>query len=167
MRRLVPHITLRHKNAHVGKCEQNQSLLSPFKCLSASSDTELTTTPLINIKLVVNFNMTHDLHEFVPTFNLYLIIENAQNPARKHFEKTYITIRNRSTNCATVFIIQQKFETYILKIKNISSQKLSSMTVNFFTSITSAQPQEMEGGTFCLGVEQPQGESEGSRNQLA
>ena len=32
--------------------------------------------------------MTSNLHEFVPTFPLYLNIENVQNPAQKHFEKT-------------------------------------------------------------------------------
>ena len=32
--------------------------------------------------------MTHNLHEFVPPFTLYLTIENAQNPEGKHFEKT-------------------------------------------------------------------------------
>ena len=35
--------------------------------------------------------MTNKLHEFVPPFTLYLNIQNAQNPARKHFEKTNIT----------------------------------------------------------------------------
>ena len=32
--------------------------------------------------------MTHNLHEFVPLFTLYLNVQNAQNPSRKHFEKT-------------------------------------------------------------------------------
>ena len=35
--------------------------------------------------------MSHKLHKFVPPFTLYLNAENAQNPARKHFEKTTIT----------------------------------------------------------------------------
>ena len=32
--------------------------------------------------------MTSHLHEFVPTFTLYLNIENAPSPAEKHFDKT-------------------------------------------------------------------------------
>ena len=32
--------------------------------------------------------MTHHLHEFVLPFMLYLNVENAQNPAQKHFDKT-------------------------------------------------------------------------------
>ena len=32
--------------------------------------------------------MIHKLHEFVPPFTLYLNVENAKIPARKHFEKT-------------------------------------------------------------------------------
>ena len=35
--------------------------------------------------------MTHKFHEFVPPFTLYLNIENTQNPAWKHFEKTIYT----------------------------------------------------------------------------
>ena len=36
--------------------------------------------------------MTHKLHivKFVPPFTLYFNVENAQNPGRKHFEKTNI-----------------------------------------------------------------------------
>ena len=32
--------------------------------------------------------MTHKLHKFVPPFTLHFNVETAQNPARKHFEKT-------------------------------------------------------------------------------
>ena len=42
----------------------------------------------MNIKQVLNFMMTHKLHAFVPPFTLFSNIENSQNPARKHFEKT-------------------------------------------------------------------------------
>ena len=34
--------------------------------------------------------MTINLHEYVPPLTLYLNIENAHNPARKHIEKTNI-----------------------------------------------------------------------------
>ena len=34
--------------------------------------------------------MTHHLHEFAAPFTLYLNIPNAQNPVRKHFDKTNI-----------------------------------------------------------------------------
>ena len=34
--------------------------------------------------------MAHNLHEFGPPFTLYLNIKNAQNPARKYFEKNNI-----------------------------------------------------------------------------
>ena len=37
--------------------------------------------------------MTHKLHEIVPPFTLYLSVENAPNPAQKHFEKANITVR--------------------------------------------------------------------------
>ena len=36
--------------------------------------------------------MTFHLHEFVPTFTIYLNVENDQNPVRKQFEKTNIDI---------------------------------------------------------------------------
>ena len=36
--------------------------------------------------------MIHNLHQFVPSFTLNLNAEYAQNPARKHFEKTNIEI---------------------------------------------------------------------------
>ena len=36
--------------------------------------------------------MTHNLHEFVSPFILYVNIEKAQNPAQKHFEKTNMFI---------------------------------------------------------------------------
>ena len=32
--------------------------------------------------------MTHNLHEFLPSFTVYENVENAQNPAKKRFEKT-------------------------------------------------------------------------------
>ena len=35
-----------------------------------------------------DFNIAHKLHEFVPPFTLYMSVENAQKPARKHFDKT-------------------------------------------------------------------------------
>ena len=56
-------------------------------CISQQCHTEWTTAPLINIKYVFSFNMTNNSHEFVPPFSLYLNVENAPNPARKHFEK--------------------------------------------------------------------------------
>ena len=40
--------------------------------------------------------MTNNLHEFVPPFTLYLNVENAQNPAWKHFEKTNIKVLNNT-----------------------------------------------------------------------
>ena len=62
------------------KSKQNKASLGPFKRLSISSETQ--NGP------VFTFNMTTNLYEFMPPFPLYLNLVNAQNPARKHFEKT-------------------------------------------------------------------------------
>ena len=48
--------------------------------------------------------MTHNLQEFVPPFSLYLNIENAQNPARKHFEKTNVMNMHLMSQSFLIFL---------------------------------------------------------------
>ena len=52
-RHFVPHIMHSHKDAHCGKCEQNQSYLLSFKRLSVSSDAQ--NEPQTHLKISSKF----------------------------------------------------------------------------------------------------------------
>ena len=83
VRCLVQYVTYRRK--------QNLLQLSPFKRLSVSSDTQNGSQPHLQIlNKSLTLNMTHNLPDSVSHFTLYLNVEDGQNPARKHFEKTNI-----------------------------------------------------------------------------
>ena len=79
--------------------------------------TEWITTQHMNIKNVFNCNVANILHEFVAPFTLYLNVENAQNPAQTHFEKTNTrlllgTDYNNAISLATYHIYSCLFGTY-------------------------------------------------------
>ena len=44
--------------------------------------------------------MVYKLHEFVPSFTLYLNVENAQNPAQKYLKKN-----TRSSTCLWIILM--------------------------------------------------------------
>ena len=69
----------------IGICKQNQSLLSLVKRLQSVVTLRVYRIPTVKYQVSINFNMTHDLQEFVLPFTLYLNTENAPNSLRKTF----------------------------------------------------------------------------------